>query len=294
MKLSLRKLECVIAVAETGNFGRAAERLALSQPSLSRTIAGIEAAFSVRLFDRGRSGVLPTRTGEALVEDARRLLAMAEAVERGLTEAGSGEGGTVRFGMGPLPASVLFRPLLAESLRQRPDVKVDCTVDSGERLLPLLADGQIDFAIFNRTFAPEGPGYSVRGIGALRAGLFVRAGHPLAGAGQVEPARLADFPLATGHAGSGVNLFGMVTARISSDDFGAMRELMLDSDVVFLGGHSQVAGDIAGARAVELSVAGWSPLPSELVLVRIAGRSQSRAAHEMMERAQRLVPRADG
>lgn len=70
----LRHLRYLIAVAEHGNFTRAAEELHISQPTLSQQIKQLERVVGVQLLDRGGRGVRPTDAGEAYVHYARRAL----------------------------------------------------------------------------------------------------------------------------------------------------------------------------------------------------------------------------
>ena len=71
-----------LAVAEAGKIGAAAERLAIAQPALTRTIARLEARFGARLFERLPTGVRLTALGETAVELARGLLREIDAAER--------------------------------------------------------------------------------------------------------------------------------------------------------------------------------------------------------------------
>ncbi len=79
--LSLRDLEYIVAVAELGSFRRAAERCAVSQPSLSAQVRKLEDWFGVRLFERTTRRVVVTPTGEALIDQARRVLAEARVLD---------------------------------------------------------------------------------------------------------------------------------------------------------------------------------------------------------------------
>lgn len=73
-RLKLRQLNCFVAVSEELNFRRAADRLAMTQPPLSRQIRALEDTLNERLFDRDRSGVRLTDAGRAFLPDARALL----------------------------------------------------------------------------------------------------------------------------------------------------------------------------------------------------------------------------
>src|ERR1700712_4976942 len=80
--LDLRKLRYFVAVAEELNFGRAAERLHIAQPVLSRQIRALEGELRVQLFVRTKRSTELTDVGNQLLEDARPLLASAEALRR--------------------------------------------------------------------------------------------------------------------------------------------------------------------------------------------------------------------
>src|SRR4051812_18807131 len=99
--VSLRQLQYVAAVAEERSFRRAAERCHVSQPSLSAQLAALEEALGVRLFERDRRGVLPTRAGEELLERARRVLVEADDLVEAARRLGDPLAGLLRIGVIP-------------------------------------------------------------------------------------------------------------------------------------------------------------------------------------------------
>jgi DNA-binding transcriptional LysR family regulator len=78
--ISLRQLQYTVAIAEQRSFRRAAERCHVSQPSLSEQVAQAEDALGMRLFERGRHGVVTTTAGKAVAERAQALCASVEAL----------------------------------------------------------------------------------------------------------------------------------------------------------------------------------------------------------------------
>ena len=99
--ISLRQLEYVVAVADTLGFRRAAERCAVSQPTLSAQIQQLEGVLGVKLFERDRKRVLLTAAGEEVVARARRVLVEADDLLAVATRARDPFTGTFRVGVIP-------------------------------------------------------------------------------------------------------------------------------------------------------------------------------------------------
>ena len=138
--MELRQLRYFVAVAEELNFGRAAERLRIAGPSLSQQIKALERDLGVRLFDRDRRSVALTTTGEALVTDARAVLAQADRLRR--HAAGLSGGEPVRLGY------VNWRPSdLAERVAGLADLRVDAWVLPSHAQAARVAERSIDLAI---------------------------------------------------------------------------------------------------------------------------------------------------
>src|SRR5262249_12554985 len=78
-RLKLRDLDFLAALIDTGSMGKAASRLNISQPAVSKAIAELEQALGVRLVDRGRRGITPTPFGLALKKRTRSLMTCAKA-----------------------------------------------------------------------------------------------------------------------------------------------------------------------------------------------------------------------
>ncbi|PRC47408.1 LysR family transcriptional regulator, partial [Mycobacterium sp. ITM-2017-0098] len=95
---SLARLQCFVAVAEELHFGRAAERLHMTQPPLSRQVQQLESELGVQLIDRTTRTVTLTPAGAAFLPDARRILQLAEGAAQTVKRIPAGDLGTVVVG----------------------------------------------------------------------------------------------------------------------------------------------------------------------------------------------------
>ena len=147
--MDLRQLRSFVAVAEELSFRRAAERLHLSQPPLSRQIQALEEELGVRLLDRDRrKQVVLTDAGHTFLADARLTLATADAAAARAQEAARGVRGRLNIAnIASLSAKVLPR-MLSEFRRQSPDVEVSVVEMTRGEQLAALRDGRIHLGIY--------------------------------------------------------------------------------------------------------------------------------------------------
>src|SRR5262245_32460687 len=97
--MDLRQLSYFVAVAEERNIGRAAERLHLSQPPLTRHIKALEAELGLQLFVRTPRGMVPTQAGETLLKDAYGILGMLGKAAERAQRAARGQAGRLDIGL---------------------------------------------------------------------------------------------------------------------------------------------------------------------------------------------------
>lgn len=156
MMPTLRQLEYIVALADTGQFVEAARRCAVSQPALSKQVREVEDLLGVELFERARPRVIPTPAGEAIVQRARRLLAQArELVDAAGAFAGARQG-AVRLGVIPTIAPYGLPGLLAKLRRLYPDASFAIQELQTDVLLDELRTGGIDLGLLARPFDPNG------------------------------------------------------------------------------------------------------------------------------------------
>jgi DNA-binding transcriptional LysR family regulator len=120
--LDLRRLRYFIALAEELHFGRAADRLQVAQPPLSRLIGRIEADIGAQLIDRSRSQIRLTQAGKVLLARAREIIRQVDKATDEVAQLGSGKSGILRIGFVG-SATHGFLPSLIKTFRARqPDV----------------------------------------------------------------------------------------------------------------------------------------------------------------------------
>ena len=184
--MELRHLRYFVAVAEEGNISRAAQRLHLTQPALSRQIKALEDEIGLCLLERKANSVQLTGPGQTLLHEAREVLARADlALER---VQASGAAAHLRVGYAPsLTASLL--PLAIERFTQiHPRVKVELWDLSSTQMLEGLARGTLDLIVTAVPDHAKGEVWTQLQQQEIR--LAVNKNHPLAKESFVKPAQL--------------------------------------------------------------------------------------------------------
>ena len=128
--MDLKRLKHLVALAETRNFGRAAELCHISQSAFSRSIQAAEDELNLQLFVRGTLDVRCTAAGEFVLERARKLLFENRCLERDLSLYRSRHIGDLAIGVGPYPAATIVPKLLADIRVRFPQVKVRVEVNN--------------------------------------------------------------------------------------------------------------------------------------------------------------------
>jgi DNA-binding transcriptional LysR family regulator len=144
---SLARLSCFIAVAEELHFGRAAERLHMTQPPLSRQIQQLENELGVHLIDRTTRSVTLTPAGVAFLPDARRILQLAEGAALNVKRVPAGDLGTVVVGFTAASAHAILPRLLDKAREQLPDVKLELREMVTAAQIEGLMTGELDLGM---------------------------------------------------------------------------------------------------------------------------------------------------
>ncbi len=145
--MNLQRLRYFVAVAEELHFGRAADRLNMSQPPLSQQIRLLEQELDTALFDRSTRRVGLTDAGAFLYPEAVRLLASADGVDRLMDQHRHGRAGTLRVGFVDSAAYEVMPRALSEYRRRWPQVDYELHTMSSDEQVSGLREGRIDVGI---------------------------------------------------------------------------------------------------------------------------------------------------
>jgi LysR family hydrogen peroxide-inducible transcriptional activator len=145
--MELHQLRYFVAVAQAGNFSRAAERCHVSQPSLSQQIQKLERQFKQPLFHRlGRKAVL-TDAGRLLLDRAMSILASVDDAERRLRAGDDASSGRLAIGAIPTIAPYVLPPTLKAFTRHCPEAELIVREETTANLVPAVVEGELDLAL---------------------------------------------------------------------------------------------------------------------------------------------------
>lgn len=176
--MDVRQLRCFIAVAEELHFGRAAERLGLAPPALSRQISTLEDELGAVLLTRTTRQVALTRAGLVLLEEAKSILARMDHISRAVREASLASGKMLRIGAIDA-ASASFVPEALMAFRERyPGIQIKFVEAMTASLIQMLEAGKLDLALTRPPRKPSDCAFEV--LRVERPIVVLNERHPLA------------------------------------------------------------------------------------------------------------------
>jgi DNA-binding transcriptional LysR family regulator len=145
--LDLRLIQHALTLARHKNYARAAAALHLSQPALSRSIAGLEATLGVKLFDRTRQGVAPTAFGERLLARGLSLVTDAAELERELKLMQGLKAGVLKVGAGLYPASLSVATAVGRLAARYPQLRMEMRTADWRAVMRSVPSSELDLGI---------------------------------------------------------------------------------------------------------------------------------------------------
>lgn len=177
--MRLTQIRDFLAVVECGSIRGAARMLGVSQPTITKSVRGLEAELHVRLIARSARGIVPTAPGRAFFARARVAQAELRKAEEEAAEVGSASAGSVAFGVGPVFAALVVPQAVVRFRRQFPCARLRIVEGLARNLLPAVRDETLDFAMGLRTIAELDAALRFRPLYRNELLIAGRKGHPL-------------------------------------------------------------------------------------------------------------------
>ncbi|RJF92374.1 LysR family transcriptional regulator [Noviherbaspirillum saxi] len=287
-----RRLEHLIAVAEEGNFAKAAERCSLTQPALSRSIQTLEQELEVVLFDRHAKGATLTSVGRVVVEQARAVLREMRTLVRDVSLLKRHDHGHLVIGTGSFPATAILPDALATLLREHPNVSSRVQSGDSEQLLAALYREEMDFFISNVRGLPQDDALLIEILHQEEACYFVRPGHPLLNLARPRPADLLQYPLVTTRVppqldkewydACGLPPGQLPRLALEGDGIPLLNAVATKSDAILITYPSALKDKLVQQLLVPLTVTDAFKIIGQFALVRLAERTPSPAAERFI------------
>lgn len=174
--MNTRDLEYFVQTARLGSMTRAAERLYVTQPTLSRSLQNLEQSLGLALFTRHGHSLRLTYAGERYLSYAEKMLDLEKDMNREMTDILQKDVGVLRLGMPHFRCSFFLSKILPAFVRRFPNVRLEVMEDASTQLDEALLNGQLDLAIYNLFETKPELEYTV--IKHDRIYLILPKGHP--------------------------------------------------------------------------------------------------------------------
>ena len=283
--LRMRHLDVLLAVAAEGSMQRAALRVHLTQPAISKLVRELETMFGAALFDRTKRGVTLTECGRALTIRAEYLRNDIERARDEVAAIGRGTLGSLRIGALPVVESALLPQSLMALRRIAPELRIRVQDGTGVALLESLRRGEIDCVIGRLDSGADGKDIRAEKLLRLPTRIVARRRHPLAARKRVTPEQLASYPWVLPQPGApirtvidGVFAAAGIPAPLPAVESTSIRlnyELMRSSDMIGVMPDDAAAAYNAGRALAILPFDIGERLPWVGVMTRTAPPSQA-------------------
>ena len=299
--LDLRLLHQALVLARHRNFARAAEALHLTQPALSRSIAGLEAALGEQLFSRTHQGVEPTSFGKMLLKRAQSLLDDSTELERDFRLMRGLDIGELRVGAGAYPAELSVGRAVGRLSTRHPGLRIEVAINDLRALAAAVLDRRLDLAVLETSLVEGQPQVATEALPRHPGYFFCRAGHPLVAerpltierilaypfAGTRMPPRVADDFLRIAKAGAIEPDSGDYIPPLKVDSISVAKNVVMHSDAVAAAPLAMISAELrAGALTVLPLRLPWMATGYGFVYLR--DRKLSPAAEALMAEVRRV------
>ncbi|UOQ57526.1 LysR family transcriptional regulator [Leucobacter allii] len=246
--LDLQRLEHFRVLASHQSYTAAAAALHVSQPTLTRSIQGLEKSLNARLLDRGRNGVELTDVGLELLHHAHSLAQHVTSIEADISMRSQGMRGHVNIGLGPNIGGMILPSVISEIVDSEHDITLRATLSPATEMYAMTLNGELDFFVSRMPNPSWLEKLDVLPIGMARTEFFVRPAHPLAAKKRVKLADVLEYQRICGTAWNEVLASSSadqdippLEASIEVDDSGVLARAVHDADLILVGMNQEPA-----------------------------------------------------
>lgn len=288
--MDIQELEAFWWIAQTGSFNRAAERLYLTQPSVTARIQALEKELGQILFERKPRGVRLTDAGRALLPHAERVLQDVRKARQAVVDLISATGGTLALGCALTTSTYTLPEILARYKAAYPGVEITVRTGRSQQVQQLVLDDTVQLGLVH---APTAPHPEIQAVPLYEEEILLVAhpAHPLAGEESITVERLADESFITPDRSSGywsvVEQFwagaGLVPKVIMElDSIEATKRMVLHNLGITMLPRSCVEREIDMEQLVSLPLGDAGSLTRQTVLIHRRGKIWSGLARSFL------------
>lgn len=261
-RIKFRHLVCFLEVARQGTLARAASKLAVSQPAISKTLKELEELLTASLFERSKSGVSLTEAGVAFMRYAGPCV---QALRDGVNSLREAEyaSGTLRLGVLSTVESLLVPEVVRRLHERHPALVASVVTGPSAYLLSQLHVGELDLVVGRMTDSPQIQGLTFEHLYSESMTLVVRAGHPLLSTSLLRE-QLQDYPLVLPLAGTTIRKYAdalfvqcgirQPRQRLETLSLALSRRYVQTSEAVWIAPFDAVQLDLRRGELVELDL----------------------------------------
>ncbi len=199
--ITLQQMEALIHLVEERNFSRAARKMLLTQPALTKHIKNAEDALGTKIVNRGGPGLSLTPEGTILYRYARRILRLRDEVNERIARARDDDSGIVSVGASTIPVTYILPRILSGFKRKHAGIQVHVQAADSDETLDMILNGEAELGLIGKR--PIHPKIHGEALWADKLILAVPAGHPWAEKVSVTPEELVGQPFIVREKGSG-------------------------------------------------------------------------------------------
>ena len=198
--VTIQQMESLVQLIAEGSFSRAAKKLFLTQPALTKHIKNMEDSLGIRLVNRGNGGVSLTPEGKILYDYARRIIKLREEAKEKILRVRENESGNIHIGASTIPATYILPYILSDFKKTYPAIRANVQAADSEEATEAILNNQGEIGFIGKK--PLNRKLHVEPLWGDRLILAVPAGHRWVGKGHVTLDELSGEPFVLRERGS--------------------------------------------------------------------------------------------